>query len=149
MRIIMIIYFSFWTCTQLLYSQVTSQNALECMDLKVILENDKVISHFRLQKAKDYLSFVDTLHLFNCSQLTVNGKEIIFSDKYTNNILKGDESFKQLNEQNYKYIVLQYFKIINHKYVLHLWQPNDNAYMEIILSKRKKTRMRISDIGVY
>lgn len=148
MRIFLTLYFFFLVCTQLL-SQVTDQVTLGCSELKIILENEEVINHFRLQKVQNNITFVDTFRLFNCSQLTVNGKEIIFSDKYTKEISKGDESFKQLKDQSSRYIVLQFVKKIKGKYVLHLWQPNDNAFIEITLSKRKKNKIKISDTGVY
>jgi hypothetical protein len=149
MRIKLLLYFIFLSYSPFVYSQNINQLKLGCSDLTVILENEEVINHFRLEKIKDFITFVDTFHLFDCSQLLVNDKEVVFSDKYTNEISKGDESFKQLKDQSNRFIVLQFVKRIKGKYILHLWQPNDNAFMEIILSKRKKVKIKIINTGVY
>jgi hypothetical protein len=126
------------------YSQ--DNEHLNCEDLKIILNNEEFRNHFHLKKAKVNLFFIDTFKIFNCDHLTINEKEIIFSNKYSNEISKGDNNCRQLIED---YVVLQSIKKRHNNYYFTFWQPKDNAVIDLKLIKNKKPKVKVISIGVY
>jgi hypothetical protein len=148
MKVILVLSFYFLVVHQLVYSQGRKQRAFGCSDLKDILEKKEVVKHFRLDKVNGELIFVDTFHFFQCNQLTVNGKEIIFLDKYTEEISVGERSCFELENQNKIYLVLVSVKRNKGRYLLFIWMPNDNAIMKILLFKKRRLKIEIVERAV-
>jgi len=147
MKIIQFLYLIFLFCTNLLNAQSTNEGILECSDLRIILENKEVINHFKLAKAKNEIFFVDTFQLVNCKELIISNIKIIVLDKYTNEISKGDESFRQLDKN--RYLVIKNLKCVKNKYEIGIWQANDNAFMKLVYNKKRKPKIKIIDFGVF
>lgn len=139
-RIYLFLFFSI----QLLNAYAQKKH-LNCEDLRIIFSNNEFINHFHFTQKQDTLIFIDTFQIFKCTHLSINKKEIILSDKYTKEILKGVESYKSSCAN---FIVLQSIKKRNNEYNLIFWQPKDNAVMNLQLFIQKKPKIKVISIGV-
>jgi hypothetical protein len=136
-----------------IFSLLPQENKIEkltCRDIDSILNNKIVFEHLQLYLIHDSITIVDTYNIINCNELKFKGIDVLFNKKYINKISKGPRSYNSLKKIKNRYIVVTSLKRRNEILFLRIWQPNDNAFIEIRLSKNEKMlNIEFGDLGVF
>lgn len=122
----------------------------DCHDLSSILESPQSVKHFNwLAKQNDTLTIVDTLLVFDCNNPVNLQRPARIISHYPNELFYGAESFHLLKTQKYNYLVLVRFTETKKGVILHFWQANDNAFMDFLVTKKRKLKVKVTGYGVY
>ncbi len=140
------------------YSQTQQKDILDCDDLNTIFSNPDFANYYEAY-IKDTVLFVDTFRVFRrCNNLLIKGHPVVFLDKFTKEISRGDQSAEYFIKQRRtnpipftkRYIVVELFKKEKgRRYNLSFWQPQNNVSWRFYLYKRKRIKIKIYEKGQY